>query len=572
MTNNTGDVLDLCSMSVNDTKRLNEIYDLYIGEYTEFVDQISNIWGKDWHWWMTVFASRNYFLSESYKHICIVMLAIEAIEKNNQIRKVIVPADDISRTLKKYVAQCSCNVKIQTQSSNNTLRNNVCLEALDYFTRVAKEFRKNRIVRWETRHEQRVIEDEIILIQTDVFSTCFDSGEYKARDFANILDYTEEPIYFLPYFFLNNDMSLRELVKHMMNAGKSKFLYRENYLKLIDYVKTFWFPLCCKRFCRGVKVFHQIDVTDIVNKDIMLSIRSSNSLYGMLNYFFIRRIKEKGVPVKLLIDCYEGQPSSMGLFMSFHQSYQGKDSIGYERTPIDGRAAQFAPSRRQKEYKVVPKKIGVIARVFEQTARRFESTIDTIIVPPFRLQGAFERKNESFSKRTKKILVALPYEKATAAKLIEQLDRLGDFFIEQQLSLLLKNHPANQEWTLREYDCKELRVDYQFIKGDFYSAVEKADIVLTCASTTSYETAMLGKPVIVLALSSEIVLSYMPLEWEGIRFAVAYSDGDVAKAIDLLLSQTCKPLELTGNQYLTKVNRETVSALLGKVHELERDV
>ncbi|MDE7433123.1 MAG: hypothetical protein K2N34_14585, partial [Lachnospiraceae bacterium] len=334
---------------------------------------------------------------------------------------------------------------------------------------------------------------------------------------------------------------------------------------IIDYLKALEFPFLCKKFCGGTKMFHQIDVTYIVNADIVSSIGSANSLYGILNYFFIKRIKETGIIVESLIGWYEGQPSSLGLFAAFHKNYSGKRSMGYEGLPIDMRTIQYAPSHMQWKYGIAPKQIGVIAEIFKKTAQQFESEMDTISIPPFRMQGAFGRDTEAGQIRTNKILVALPYGRRAGNYIINELNRIKDFFKRKQISLLLKNHPVQQDWTLKEYGCNELEINYEFITGDFDNAVDKADIVLTCASTTSYETALLGKPIIILALPSEIVLTYMPSEWEGKRFMVAYNSEDIMEYIKLFSNHICEPLKLTSNKYLTKASRETVKELLGSL-------
>lgn len=561
---NKNTVLDLCEMSIENTKLLNQIFDKYRQEYTKFVDDLSNIWGQEWHWWITNFASRNIFLSQAYRHICIVFVAIENIKSNENIKKILVPEIDIAKVLRRYIEKGNLTIKIEVSDSSTTTVYGLTEKCWNYLMMVLNQLKRRRIIRKETKSGSILSEQKLILIETDVFSTCFDSGEYRARDFGNILDYTEENIYFLPYLFLNNDMSLLELVRYMNGTGKTKFLFRENYLKFIDYIKAFTFPFWCIKFCRGSKVFHHIDVTEIVNADIMKSIRSNNSLYGILNYYFIRRIKEENIPVKSLIGWYEGQPSSLGLFKSFHKNYKGMRSVGYEGCPLDIRETQFSPSCVQRKFQVVPQTIGIIGEVYESTVKQFDKSIGTIITPAFRLQGVFEHGMEKREEWHTNILVALPYDPVIAAKIIKEIDMIRDILERNHINVLFKNHPANQLWRLQEYGCSELSIPYIFISDSFNIALQKADIVLTCVSATSFEAILSGKKVIIMVFPSEIGLTRIPLELQQkIRCAVVYDAYELGEAIVFLKDTVCEPLNLNGNRYLTKADRKSVNLLLG---------
>ncbi|MCM1038212.1 MAG: hypothetical protein NC434_02735 [Ruminococcus sp.] len=555
-------VLDLCNMSLNSTKRMNEIFDIYSKAYTQFVDELSDVWGKEVFWWVNQFSSRNIFLSAAYKQICITILAIEMIEKGQEIKKIKVPAKEIEITLKRYIKRKNYKIKIEVEHSHNIDKYIFINGIIRNFINITEQVRLRNIVRKQTKRESPLLSGESILIETDVFSTCFSTGEYKARDFADILNFTEEKIFFLPYLFLNSDMTIKELIRCMVESKQYKFIYRENYLKLFDYIKATVFPFYCRKYCKSAKVFQGIDVTEIVNADIMQSLHSKNSLYGILNYYFIQRIKNKNIDIKSLIGWYEGQPSSLGLFMSFRQNYIDKNSVGYAAYPLDARWLQIAPSYMQQKYKVVPQKIGVAAQIFEKVVKQFSDTVKTIIVPSFRMQRIYEQKVNNGTRKQKRILVALPYFPETAYRILKVLSELKDFLEKRQLKILLKNHPTKATYTLNDYGYNELEIEYEFINGDFDSIVQMVDVVLTCASTTTYETVLSGKNVIIISLSSEIVLTYLPSEWEGKRYIVAHDTEDIMRAIEIFVEKSCEALDLSDHRYLTKADKETVRVLL----------
>lgn len=430
-------------------------------------------------------------------------------------------------------------------------------------------WKERTIVRKERRSKCSIPDEEFILIETDVFSSCFDSGEYKARDFADILDYTEEEIYFLPYLHLNNDMSFRELVRKIVASEKYKFIFRENYLQLTDYIKLLLFPYWCRKFCKGTKVFKQIDVTKIVNTDIISSIRSKNSVYGILNYFFVKRIKKQHISLKSLIGWYEGQPSSLGLFKAFHENYQESTSVGYEGYPADRRVMQCAPSPVQRKYQVAPRTIGIIGQIFETTIKQFDDKIDVIIVPPFRMKEIFSYMSALKQEQKKEIrnvmLVALPYNENDAAKIINNLRTYEKIINQRKIHILLKNHPTKKQWTLKEYGVDMANLSWEFVDGSFDSVLQNADILLTCASSTVYEAVVMGKKVILVGSPSEIVLSFIPLEMEKkVKHAVVYNENDFENAIDIFTDCSCEALCLEGNRYLEKIDCKTTDCLLNR--------
>lgn len=128
----THSVLDLCNMSVENTKYLNQIFELYSKDYTRFVDELSDIFGKNLYWWMTNFASRNIFLSNAYKHICIVLVAIENIERNRGIDRILAPRADIAEVISQYIAKKDYDIKVEIENSVDIYKNNIWLDFLNY--------------------------------------------------------------------------------------------------------------------------------------------------------------------------------------------------------------------------------------------------------------------------------------------------------------------------------------------------------------------------------------------------------------------------------------------------------
>ena len=105
------EILDMCNMSVEDTKMLNQIYEENCEEYTCFIDKISSLQKRKLCWWATHLSSRNVFLSDSLRKICVVLMCINKVNSNGSIKKILV-----EKKLRKKIfrlLQCTKNKKFR---------------------------------------------------------------------------------------------------------------------------------------------------------------------------------------------------------------------------------------------------------------------------------------------------------------------------------------------------------------------------------------------------------------------------------------------------------------------------
>ncbi len=556
-------VLDLEHMSVENTRILNQIYDKYSEEYTEFIDELSRRYENRPFWWSTSLASRNPFASKTYEKICKVLLAIKVLDMDEGINKIIIEDKAVKAVLFRYMQTTGTYRKIELEAEEKKYNVSIKEYAYAYMIKLKEMWQLGCLIRKKSSRKQEVKNKKIVLIETDVFSSCFDSGEYQARDFKNILDYTEEKIYFFPYLFLNNEMSMEELIRYMNQSEKYKFLFRENYLKNMDYVKALAFIGWCRKFCKTQKTFRGIDITEIVHEDIAESLRSRNCIYAILNYFCMRRMAKAGVNIKSLLGWYEGQPSSQGIFMGYRKYYKGGRTIGCIGFPISRNWLCLSPSKEQQRQRVTPEEIGVIGGVFEEIPKRFDPTVKTSIVPAFRLQGVFRDGVECFCESTGCILAVLPYFVESAKTILEGLHCMQNSLAALNRTVLLKNHPTKADWTLESYGVTEFQMPYRFVTGSMDEVVRQTDIVVTGASTSSYEVVLYGKPVIIVSQPAEILMLYGPLEWIGHKYLVAYNAEDIKNAVQYFMDNSPMPVILQKDgKYLLKATRENVALLV----------
>lgn len=552
-------ILDLCSMSEKDTKLLNDIYTKYKRSYMEMLDKI----GKEVntiYWWATPLSSKYWYLSESLKNISIAILGIKEIQRNQYLKEIYCPSEEIARTIKRYCRNVrrEIHIKIKKGTTNVSFRRQLLVfeqsirEKCNRHRKIAESLKREKIISPEK-------EKSIVLIDTYIKSSETSEAGYEEQYFRNLLDYTEENIYFFPQIILNTEIPVNVLVKRILNGGKYKYIFREQFLRIPDYYKMFFYPFFCIILCLKKKYINGIDVTAIINRDLLTGITSDNSMEGMIKFFAIKRMRKQGIKIDRLIGWYEGQPSSNMLFLGYRKAYHYGKSVGYIGYAIDKNNINVAPGREQIRHKAGPQKIAVMAECFRQIPQQFNK-IKVIIVPALRLQKSYQY-TEYKEKDEKRILVALSYERKTSREILIWIKRMESYYKENDIVVYIKNHPCNAEMTLKRYGIQKLNCTYKYVEEEFHKVVRSVDIVITVQSTSGYEAALHGKPVIFINFSSQLNINYMPKEWEGSRYDTVYNTDELEIAIEKYFNRDLERVNLDNEKYHVRVSRDTIERL-----------
>ena len=554
-----GNTLDLCNMSGENTKFLNILYEKYKNEYVEMLDELSK--GRNTiYWWVTPLVSKYWFLSDSLKNISIAILGIKRIKADCKIRVVYCPSKEIAETIKNYFQPLGRNilVKIKKNDKKATITEQFA-EYVQYVNKKIEEYREIRKVLNENK--MNILgKRNVTLVDTYIKDSEVDCGSYEEKYFKNILDYTDRKLFFMPQIVVNKRTSTAAVIKKIVRSSRYRYIYKEQFIKIQDYYKLLLYPFFCIVFCLQKKYINDIDVTSIVNRDLFNGIVSSNAVEGMLKFWTIKRMKKQGIKIGRLIGWYEGQPSSNGLFLGYRRAYPKGKSIGYIGYPIDSKNINIAPNKMQANYKAAPQEIAVMAECFEQIPKQFISETKVMIVPALRMQGNYQCDNiKEHSKKS--VLIALAYDRTVSSKILKWIKEIEQYFIDNSLSINIKNHPCNAEMTLEKYGIQALKCNYKFVGGSFSEAVGAADFVISTQSTAGYETALYGKPIIFLNFSGELSINYMPKEWDGIRYDVVYGIGELKNVIQKYLNYNIEKLDFDSERYHVLASKDTMERL-----------
>ena len=545
--------LNLVEMTQEDTRLFNILFEENSSVYTEMIDHLSRKWKGNLYWWATSLASRNPWLSAAFKEICLVLLAIQKAEQDAEICEIIVPCEEIKCVLFKYFQDRDREVAIF--ADKNAAR-------FDDVTFIS-QFARNLLIKEYVEKTWSVPEavqsgSRIVLADSEILASHVRKGIYRDRLFDPIEELADKKIVFLPLLVDDIMSDQKGLIKKIRKHRSQNTVLKEHFLKRQDYLKLLPIPFWNRCFCRGKKYFDGIDVTPIINGDLKRTMSSAQTQECVLKYLLIRRMRQRKIEIETLVGWYEGQPSSVGLFTAYNKLYKEGKSIGYIGFAMDANWISLAPSKEQIRQKAAPRQIGVIGGIFLNSPKRFCRETATILFPAFRIKAG---KNDCYAGRKNRILVALSYEEATSARILKMIKGIDTWLKEKGIKVYIKNHPQLSTRTLSDYGINELACEHVFLDQSFQEAIERADVVITAKSTTSYETVMYGKKVIVLGMAGDITFTYMPREWEGKRYGVAYNEEELVQLITCFNEREIKKLDLS-REYLVRPRKEELINIL----------
>lgn len=545
--------LNLVEMTQEDTSLLNTLFEQNSDFYTEMIDSLSRKWKGNLYWWATCLASRNPWLSFAYKNICIVLLAIRRVEQDRDINEVTVPCEEVKCVLQHYFNEKNIDIIISADKGP------AGFDHVEFRAQFARNILIKKYVEKSWKKQNAVQSgDHIVLLDSEILASHIRKGIYRDRLFDNIEDLTDKKIVFMPQIVNDVMADQNGLIKKIGKHRNRNTVVKEHFLKWQDYLKLLLIPFWNKRFCKGKKYFNGIDVTPIINRDLKVAMSTAQIQDCVLKHQLIVRMWQKKIDIETLVGWYEGQPSSMGMFAAYNKLYRRGKSIGYIGFAVDANWLSLMPSNEQVKQKIAPRQIGVIGGIFLNDPRRFCEKAEAVLFPAFRMKAD---NSACYEAAENSVLVALSYEEFVSCRILKVIKEIEDWLRDNHIKVYIKNHPQLSNRTLSDYGINALNCECAFLNQTFQEAIKQADIVITAKSTTSYETALYGKKVIVLGMTGDITFTYMPEEWKGKRYGIAYNGQEL---IDLITSFTDKAIEKLdlSREYLVRPQREELKNIL----------
>jgi len=524
-------VLNLIKLEPDDSRFVDDIAEKIRREYVNYLIKIGKDNEKNIDWWVLNFVSRNTLMSPLFRNVCYLMLLKKKIEEGNYYNEIIVDSLVLKKTIKKNFYKFHFRVNYKGRNTLHTF-----LGRINLYFKVFKQILSQLLAAWLTCKSKRIVKTDkaLTLLDVFVFKNSFDEGIFLDRYYPKLLESIKsnekEYTYYVPTFY---GIKKYKKVFTEMRKSKQKFLVKEDYLKLKDYLFALLYPIRLNKLKIKYKDFLGLDIYPLIRGEIANDRVSYSSIYSLLNYRFSRRLKENGIKLRIIINWFENQVIDHGFNSGFRRYYPESKLIGYLGVPLLDNYLSLFPTEQERKCEVIPEEINVIGNGYINMVREFCPDLQIKVAPAFRYSEVWGKRNYFPDKHKFSILVALPILTDGSDEIMNIVLKAASLINIKDYIFKIKPHPACDIKKISNKWSKKLSDMFEFVDGNFNLFVEKSDILISSASTVCLETVAKGIPVIVIGNILGLTQLPIPRSVSESIWKLCYSVNDVIEAINL---------------------------------------
>lgn len=530
--------LVLSNLSIDHVILLNKISSSMKKIFNNLCEEIYNNSNKSLEFLLHSIMSRNPYQSNLFINCCLLELTKELLESDQNLEKIITWNKQLHRIIYQYVKDNNYPVKVEIKDIR-TIRQKIkysCLPVIDLYVIINKSIRylivKNKKQKYNFENRQ------LVLLDTFILSDSINSGKYIDRYYTGILeDLTSDKkrdIYFVPSFI--GKFTKKQLHQIYQNS-KEQILYKHNYLQLSDYVQAI-FALAKMKFPKNDFFFHGFNVTSLIKSEFDKTRYNASSFGGLLNYYFIKRLNEQQISIKLLIDWNENQPIDKGLIKGVRDFFPDTYIKGYQGFIISTDFNFYIqPTDFEIKNGVIPDEICVIGISLEKRIKKYSNNIKVTTAPAYRFQGVYKKCSINVT-NNKVLLVALPIGLNESYDIMNVLHKAFEYKTKYNYKIRIKPHPVLKINKLISLFRDKWNNNFEIAEGDFTEILVNSDMLIGNASTTLIEALSRGISVAVIGSQSGITQNPIPSFVDKNMWQLCYLPEELSYAIDTFMGKT----------------------------------
>jgi hypothetical protein len=529
MEKNNSNILDLTDLKPVDSRSVDEIAEEIRRKYVDYIVEIGRKNEKNIDWWMLNFVSRNTFISNLFRNFCFLVLLDRKLRSGCVFNEVVVDSLALKKVIEKYKSDHHFKVTYKGKSTTY-----ISLKRIYSYLKIASHF----FIMWMSKqspgtYQKNIpLDNKIILIDTFVLTKSFDDGSYRDHYYPTLFKYInssdKDYIYFVPSYY--GTKNYKRLLKKIRKSDQ-KFLLKEDYLRITDYIFALLYFLRIRRMKILNKEFMGFNVSPLIKEEILDDSVSKSALQGLVNYRFSRRLKEREIKIKLVINWFENQTIDHGFNFGFRKNYPSAHLIGYQGFQLINNYLSLYPTEQERRCRVIPQVVCVIGKGYIKLARQFCPDLKIKVVPSFRHDWVWSKREFYPNRRKFTILITL-------SMLIKESEELMRIVLEafrslshSHYSVQIKLHPTYDKESFKNKWGKLLPEGFEFIEEDFYLCLERSNLLISCTSCTCFEALARGIPVIVIANNFGLTQLYIPSDVKQDIWRLCYDSKEVTEAI-----------------------------------------
>lgn len=520
-------VVDLVAERARYAREICCIADSMRDEYAEFIASLGKGREQDPDWWVSNLACRSPFANSLFRGLAELILVRQICDQQEQV-SLVVDCPALAKACRVLAAKKPGQLKvvIRRKAIPGIIRSVLHYLRRTVFTLLHLHwFVHRRIPRADLPR------DPVLLIDTYVTPDMVRGSEFFDRYYGRLFEILSPSLRAKTRFIfqIHHLADGREDYARLARSDRP-FLFKEHYLKPTDYLYAFGFSLRFLRYRPRRVKFRGMDVTGLARKEWKASLLYQNSIRALLDYRFLRRLKEAGVRIQRYIDWYEGQWMDRGAHLGLRHFFPDTSGVGYEGYTTPVHYLSVYPTDSELNAGAAPRELAVIGIGNRRLIER-ESRVSCTVAPAFRFEHLWthRRKNRA---RPRTVLVALPIVLSAAHRVLDAL-LTGNF--PAHLRFWIKPHPAVTKPILDRARRESWPSVFKVMEGQFRDLLPQGDVLITGTSQTQLEALAGGLGVIVYASEDDLTLRQIPEEIPAYLWRMCFTPSELEQALTSLL-------------------------------------
>ncbi len=521
-------------LSPDDAREFNRLCDDVIPEYHDFLARLchENDLG-DAGWWLGV-TCRNTFRSRLYADLCRLAYVRQRWLAGRTTRVIRVDTPALADMLARLFAQLHTpppRVEIVlSRPLPDGLSHLLALLTVIYRLACAG------ISAWWTRSAHPPFLTALTLVDTFVFPQYFDrEGNHLDRHYPGLMDGLSPPerasIRFVPT--LLGARFPWQFFRMMRAMRRGPFLLPWDYYRWGDYLQAVIGSLYTHRCIRVIPDWQGLDVSPLVRAELRGGIGGVDLAFAILYARFPDRLREQGVPVRLLIDWWENQVIDRALVMGFRRAYPDVEVIGYQGYVASDRYFCVDPARHEEQAGTLPWRLAVGSPIWtDQRRERFGPlSIAVEPAPLLRNAGVWRAARYHPDPDCLTVLLPLPIDIGACREVVALAGESADRCPDRTIRWWFKPHPSHRVASLRRAVPRCGRPPFILAEGGFDDLAEQTDIVFSSATGSCLEAMAKGCAVIIVGNRGGPTFNPIPAAIPVAGWRLCFDAGEVIEAL-----------------------------------------
>ena len=516
---------------------LGEICTANRSDYASFINTISEDYTDNIDWWVTPFACRNTYASDTFLNCCKLELVKTLLKDNEEIKQIVVSSKGMRGVLHGLLSDRECiDIKIE-QSFIGNIRSifRPVYNSFAAFYHITFQYFWAKVYK---KRSSCFEEKHTILIDTFLYEDSVTKDGINDRHYPGIDGYLHEKekvrIKYLPTFY--KIRNYRKLIKAVRDTS-GKYILKEDYLRISDYFYALMHPIRAHTYRKRTYMYKNNNITSLVQEDLYANTCVYSSVEALLKYRLARRLSEHGVDISCYIDWYENQEIDHGLNAGMRKYYPNASSVGYQGYHAAKNYLGMFPIEQEYISRVIPYEISVIGAGLTEEPKEFCKDIMVTTAPALRQMHIHENNHGQGNKGKYTILVALPAVQNDYLRIISilkdiyQRADIRNYLQINNVQILLKTHPVIPRGALHDMQDMLEHSGIRLIDGNLYQYLDSSNLFVSTASGTCLEALGRGLPVIIVGSDRGLTYNPVPADVPETMWRICFTEDAVIKAI-----------------------------------------